>query len=74
MTDLIVIDQPKPVTDLSPKVVSMARAIDRLPPGEYSINLKKPTSKHESWNISIDEVKRVQTLTVPHNVDQGARP
>ena len=57
----------KPVTDLSPKVVSMARAIDRLPPGEYSINLKKPTSKHESWDIAIDEVKRVQTMTLPQN-------
>lgn len=55
----------KPVTDLSAKVVSVARAIDRLPPGEYSISIIKPVSKHESWQISIDTVKTVQTMTVP---------
>jgi len=63
----------KPVTDLSPKVVSVARAIDRLPPGEYSISLIKPTSKHESWQIAIDAVRTVQTMTVPH-IDNGVRP
>lgn len=55
----------KPVTDLSAKVVSVARAIDRLPPGEYVINIVKPVSKHESWDIAIDSVRHVQTMIVP---------
>lgn len=63
MTDL----EPtlKPVTDLSPKVVSVARAIDRLPPGKYMVCIIKPISKHERWEIAIDEMNTVQTMTVP---------
>lgn len=57
--------ETKPVTDLSSKVVSVARAIDRLPPGEYAVKIIKPTSKTGSWIISIDSVTQVQTMTVP---------
>lgn len=63
MTDLI--PTVKPVTDLSQKVVSVARAIDRLPPGRYMVSIIKPGSKHERWEVAIDEINTVQTMTVP---------
>ena len=38
-----------PVHDLSPRVVSLAREIDRLPPGEYVIRLTKADVKAAPW-------------------------
>ena len=55
----------KPITDLSQKAVSVARAIDRLPPGRYMVSIIKPNSKHERWEIAIDEISTVQKMTVP---------
>ena len=48
-----------PVTDLSPKVVRLARAIDRLPPGTHHIVLEKPFDG-DTWNvvITISEFER----------------
>ena len=40
---------PKPVTDLSPRVVRIARVIDRLEPGHYVIDLTKPQVKGDRW-------------------------
>ena len=41
-----------PVTDLSPKVVRLARAIDRLPPGTHHIVLEKPFTG-DTWTVTI---------------------
>lgn len=43
--------QPEP-RDLSPHVVSLARVIDRLPPGEYVIRLAKAPRPYE-WRTMI---------------------
>jgi tRNA A37 threonylcarbamoyladenosine synthetase subunit TsaC/SUA5/YrdC len=51
--------QPKPVTDLSQNVVSLARRLDRLPPGEYTIVLVKPELRGEGWGY---RVTRIETL------------
>ena len=45
------------VSDLSRKVISLARALDRLPPGEYAINLIKPRSRNQDWIASVDKVQ-----------------
>ena len=54
MTEPIVYETAKPVADLSPKVVRLARAIDRLPPGTHYILLDKPLDGG-SWTIRIDK-------------------
>lgn len=50
---------PKPVTDLSQPVISLARRLDRLPPGEYTIILIKPDYRGEGWGY---RVTRTETL------------
>lgn len=52
----------KPVTDLSQKVVSLAREIDRLAPGEYFIILLKPHSKAEAWEAQLSKIDRQKTM------------
>jgi hypothetical protein len=55
--------QPKPVTDLSPRVVRLARLLDRLErDGVYLIRLEKPASDCERWKVSIDSVKTVREM------------
>ena len=46
------VDNSQPVTDLSPKVVRLARAIDRLPPGVHYIIVDKPVTG-DSWKVKI---------------------
>ena len=52
--------EPKQVNDLSPRVVSLARAIDRLPPGTYSIAIIKGLQ----WDAQINRVEQVQTMKI----------
>ena len=40
-------------TGISLPAVSMARTIDRLPPGDYIIKLEKPSSRVETWTLEI---------------------
>jgi hypothetical protein len=56
----------RPVLDLSPRVISLAREIDRLPPGEYMIILRKPEVAACGWTAEIaksPELIRVMELT-----------
>ncbi len=56
--------------DLSPQVISLARAIDRLPPDQkYVIHLKKPIANGQPWEItiSIENVLRVWTIPKEKN-------
>lgn len=43
----------KPVTDLSSRAVSLAREIDRLPPGRYSVEITKSALPASTWRIEI---------------------
>ncbi len=52
----------EPVADLSSRVVSLARAIDRLPLGEYSIILVKPELETKDWIVEIMRTEYVQGL------------
>lgn len=46
---------PGQTSDISQKVLSLARAIDRLPAGDYSISLRKPRGRSETWRVKIEE-------------------
>ena len=61
--------QPKPITDLSTRVVSLAREIDRLPAGTYTLALVKPEVVGMSWHVEIVRVEpvRVMELTKREN-------
>lgn len=50
----------EPNTDLSPHVVQLARAIDRLPPGQYEIKLVKQDLRQQDWNF---EIAKTETLS-----------
>jgi len=59
-----------PVTDLSQRVVSIAREIDRLPAGDYSIHIVKPVSRHDSWQVKIDTTLTVREMDIPAKIIQ----
>ena len=57
MDDLKV--SPPTQSDVSRRALSIARMIDRLPPGSYSISLKLPEHNTERWVVEV-----VQPVTV----------
>ena len=58
-------NQRRQVTDLSARAISIARAIDRLPPGVYTIELSKFELKAREWEARINRIEQVQTMRVP---------
>jgi len=42
-----------PVADLSQPAVSVARDLDRLPPGTYNVTIQKPDIKAVGWRVEI---------------------
>jgi hypothetical protein len=61
---------PGPLCDVSRNVLSLAREIDRLPPGEYVITLNKPTSKHQNWIVQIDRTETIREMNIPAKIVQ----
>ena len=53
---------PQAITDLSARVVSLAREIDRLPPGEYVIRLEKGEIRADPWQAEIQRVEAVRVM------------
>jgi hypothetical protein len=51
--------------DLSQRVISLAREIDRLPPGEYSILVIKPDLPALSWHVVLVRQECVRTMELP---------
>jgi hypothetical protein len=51
--------------DISQKVLSLAREIDRLPAGDYSITLRKPRGRSESWSVKITKTEQIKTMNIP---------
>lgn len=41
--------------DVSRKALSIARIIDRLPAGNYTIHLKRPENPSERWTVEIHQ-------------------
>ena len=59
---------PEEKTGVSPPAASMARTIDRLPPGDYMIRLEKPRSNIDRWGLEIyfaDMIMGVKQKAVP---------
>lgn len=54
---------PKPITDLSPRVVELARKIDRLPPGSYEIEIIKGEVRAQDWKVEIVRTEKIETFT-----------
>ncbi len=52
----------KPVTDLSVRAISLARRIDRLPEGEYTIKLVKPEVRGQPWEVHVTRVETILDL------------
>ena len=52
-------NQPKPAADLSPRVVRLAQLIDRLPPGEYEISLRKQELRAQGWSVEIVRTEKI---------------
>jgi len=50
--------------DVSRRALSIARMIDRLGPGSYTINLRRPENSSERWTIEI-----LQPVTVVQKRD-----
>lgn len=53
---------PTPPQDLSPRVVELARAIDRLPPGQYEIQLQKPEVRAQEWSVEVVRLEKLSTM------------
>ena len=54
----------KPVTDLSDRVVQLARMIERLPPGNYEISLKKQELSVQPWNVEIVRTEKISSANL----------
>lgn len=52
-------DNNNPSIDVSRRALSIARMIDRLGPGNYTIHLKRPENGSERWTVEI-----VQPVTI----------
>lgn len=50
--------------DVSRKALSIARIIDRLPAGSYTLHLKRPKNVSERWTVEIHQVTVVQPQEV----------
>ena len=55
---------PQPA-DLSPRVVQLARMLDRLPPGNYEISLQKQELRAQDWNVEIVRTEKIATVQLP---------
>lgn len=60
----------KPITDLSPRVVELARVIDRLPPGTFEITIQKHDIKAQDWQVEIVRTEFIQALNVSKYVPE----
>lgn len=58
----------EPAKDLSPRVVQLARMIERLPPGTYEISLQKQELRTQDWNVEIVRTERISSVNLSkHN-------
>jgi hypothetical protein len=56
---------PKPVSDLSSRVVQLARMIERLPPGNYEISLQKQELRAQDWSVEIVRTEKISSISLP---------
>ena len=56
--------EPGPDIGISRCVMSIARELDRLPPGHYVLTMDKPDDKKDGWQVSIDRVEKVREMDI----------
>jgi len=61
ISDLPAAPPPRAVTDLSPRMVQLAREIERLPPGNYEISLQKQELRAQDWSVEIVRTEMILT-------------
>ena len=54
----------EPHSGVSARATSIARLVDRLPPGEYVLELTKPTVKSSAWELGTWKKGRIQKNTL----------
>jgi hypothetical protein len=54
---------PSPPADLSPRVVQLARMVDNLPPGKYSITIEKQEIRAQDWRVEISRTEFIVNLS-----------
>ena len=52
-----------PPADLSPRVVQLARMVDNLPPGKYSITIEKQEIRAQDWRVEIARTETIVNLS-----------
>lgn len=58
-----------PPQDLSPRVVELARVIDRLPPGTHLIQIHKDDVRAKDWNVEVLTVQHSRTMLLPKKIN-----
>ena len=48
------------INDISPEMVSISRMVDRLPSGNYLIEIEKPPAKGSAWKFRIEQKQKVR--------------
>jgi hypothetical protein len=61
-------DQPKPIHNLSSRVLSLAQALDMLPAGDYAVRLVKPDLSGLSWHVEITRIEPIREMELPVRV------
>ena len=51
-----------PPADLRPEIVSLARELERLPSGTYSVLIDKPNLKGLPWRMEIDKTEKIRIM------------
>lgn len=64
---------PTQQQDVSRRALSIARIIDRLPAGKYTIQLVKAESESERWQIEIVQPVTIQKKDLTHGSADGRR-
>ena len=55
---------PRPVTDLSPRVVQLARMIDNLPSGVFEITIQKGEVRAQDWKVEIVRTEKISSVNL----------
>lgn len=55
--------------DVSPRALSIARMIDRLEAGTYHIELVRPPSKTERWQVTVRQSVTLRTMNLENRRD-----
>lgn len=61
---------PSIPSDISPRVVELARIIDRLAPGQHLIVIHKDDIRAKDWEVEILTVQHSRSLTLPKKLNR----